>query len=708
MSSSIKVEPGEITFNAAKPGVLYVMTISVRNVTTTAQRIRLQGPKSGVFALNYIPAGVIAPGLDLRAEIECQIPPEMPETVFNDKIVAIMGNEKIDIPIRAIKPFAAIQFDHTVTLGNVFLNQLITKDLFFENTSDISGIVKFSLPRGSTMKLSANKLELKPFGSDGYRQFVRVSFESKELGTIREFVKVNVLGSVDEMHVDISAQVIEQQLTLLTENKQGLLENVQFGTIFYGETRKVVGMLVNAGPLPLSFSMKYDDEDESATNPQSDIESMYNKSLVVSPVDGIVKPFSTLPVAFNFEPVQYVPERGFSQQQLKENEEPRPVARNVKIDCLDLNQSIMVTMQGKAQTPLVSMTPSVLRFGDCPVNDRRDILITLVNKTRLPTTFEFPVVATFKFEPAHGKILGNETVSVIASFIPPQLGTFKTTIHVPIAGGLKRYDLKVLGEASLQGSKKIIVGGTDKLPNDFIPHRKFVNPEEEATARMEKRKIKEDKQLQVEADLRTLLINNSKPGFVIDSNVRPTLETLDPQTLPSVIDASKERDELYGTDPNVTRKNDPNMTVQHMQFLQHQQHKKIYNEFLQKSHYDREILDMAKSKKKLLEKGAIDFSDPFGVNMGIERGLEEPVLKIPPAVEPLWMTGAGGGPGNAKGRLPVDENRLIQKKYGSSPATQAELRDCSTELSADDLKLVTASHKVRECCLFLFFCLYDW
>ncbi len=192
------------------------------------------------------------------------------------------------------------------------------------------------------------------------------------------------------------------------------------------------------------------------------------------------------------------------------------------------------------------------------------------------------------------------------------------------------------------------------------------------------------------------------------NNLQSTLETLDPQTLPSVIDASKERDELYGTDSNVTRKNDPNMTLQHMQFLQHQQHKKIYNEFLQKSRYDREILDMAKSKKKLLEKGAIDFSDPFGVNMGIERGLEEPVLKIPPAVEPLWMTGAGGGPGNAKGRLPVDENRLIQKKYGSSPATQAELRDCSTELSADDLKLVTASHKVSECCLFLFFCLYDW
>ncbi len=34
------------------------------------------------------------------------------------------------------------------------------------------------------------------------------------------------------------------------------------------------------------------------------------------------------------------------------------------------------------------------------------------------------------------------------------------------------------------------------------------------------------------------------------------------------------------------------------------------------------------------------------------------------------------------------------KKWSSTPATQAELRDCSVSLSEDDQKLVTASHKV--------------
>jgi hypothetical protein len=46
--------------------------------------------------------------------------------------------------------------------------------------------------------------------------------------------------------------------------------------------------------------------------------------------------------------------------------------------------------------------------------------------------------------------------------------------------------------------------------------------------------------------------------------------------------------------------------------------------------------------------------------------------------------------------MPVDENRLIQKKFSDVPATQAEVKDCSTELSNDQLKQVTASHKILD------------
>lgn len=35
--------------------------------------------------------------------------------------------------------------------------------------------------------------------------------------------------------------------------------------------------------------------------------------------------------------------------------------------------------------------------------------------------------------------------------------------------------------------------------------------------------------------------------------------------------------------------------------------------------------------------GAPDRSDPMGVDMGMDRGLQEPTFKLPPSEEPLWL-----------------------------------------------------------------------
>ncbi len=74
------------------------------------------------------------------------------------------------------------------------------------------------------------------------------------------------------------------------------------------------------------------------------------------------------------------------------------------IECPEMNQKILVNMAGTAISPCLTYTPSTLRFGDCPVVDRRDILMTLTNKTKFATQFEFPIVATFKFNPTKGVI----------------------------------------------------------------------------------------------------------------------------------------------------------------------------------------------------------------------------------------------------------------------------------------------------------------
>lgn len=217
-SKNLRVEPGEIRFTNAIPGTLYVMTFSVRNLSKSAQRIRISAPKIGVFALNYIPLGPIASGLDLRAEIECQIPTSSQEFVYADSITVSMGDDKIDIPIYALKPFANIDFPKELSFGNIILKQSAIKDIVFRNKSDQPGVMKLSIGKGSRIRLSTNKLEFSATSSGDGRhvQTLKVALEGKELGPVREIIVCSLEGSMEEYRIDVSAHIIDQSLTLIT------------------------------------------------------------------------------------------------------------------------------------------------------------------------------------------------------------------------------------------------------------------------------------------------------------------------------------------------------------------------------------------------------------------------------------------------------------------------------------------------------------
>lgn len=729
----LQVDPKEIRFESVEAGVLYIMTFSIRNNTKVAQRIRIQPPHSGYFALNYIPSGAVAPGLDIRAEIECQLPIDNADIVFTDKIVATMGSYRVEIPIYASRPYANIKFKRAIDCGNIVLHQPLSVDMNFENIGAIPGSIKLSTAPDSYIKsLTPSRFELDVKGTVKCVQMVKVNVDAREPGSWRELVRVSIAGTIDDALIEISANFVEPKLTLLAQDAQGILESANFGTLFYGEAKTIKGFLINAGPLPLNFATVYEDDEEGESGeiPQTDeITAHYAKSLTIVPSDGLVKPFSQVEVEFHFKPQLFVPTKGFLKQQVEENKSSRVVTRKVSIDCTDVEQRISVNMQGTASAPLVTVSPSVLRFGDCPVNDRRDILISVVNKTKYPTSFEFPIIANFKFEPTRGHLHSLETVSVVASFLPPQLGRFKNAIKVSLANGLSFFEVHAIGSSADPGDRKKLLGGTNLLPDDFEKQRKFVNPEEEATARFEQQKALEYKTIQAQTTLRTSLkakIGNTSYLALPQLNQAPSpgtnaaLSTTAPGALETTaldataattpegdsqavgesalglenmsIASSLERDYMYGmTDKSIVKPLEQNHPM-----LVRRAHNRAYNDFLQQSHALRKEAQSKQRFQKSLKKGAIDFTDPFGVNMGIERGLEEPQLKVPIAGEPLWLANgaAAGGEGQGPLRLPVDENRLIVKKYNSTPATQAELRDCSAELTQDQMKLVVGSHKV--------------
>jgi hypothetical protein len=299
------------------------------------------------------------------------------------------------------------------------------------------------------------------------------------------------------------------------------------------------------------------------------------------------------------------------------------------------------------------------------------------------------------------------------------MGSFNLNASVNLAKGLGAVLLKLYGEASSLGPKKVLITGTDKLPDNFAVQYKFVDPEAAAEVRVEKRQTQATQALQLDSSLR-VLVNKTRKGTTgmvdLTKGVDMSEKKLDESLLQlqqhsSLLDVSQDRDEIYDLDNHDTRfaktkchsQSATNLaTDEQVMFEQRREHNRKYNAFLQRSQAQRELHRLAETKLRALAKGAIDFGDPDSINMGMERNLDEPALHIPPAEEPLWLASTTHANARANAiagcsgpsKLVIDDNRLIQKKYSSSPKTQAEGRDCSVELSPHQLKQVISSHKV--------------
>jgi hypothetical protein len=246
-----------------------------------------------------------------------------------------------------------------------------------------------------------------------------------------------------------------------------------------------------------------------------------------------------------------------------------------------------------------------------------------------------------------------------------------------VSNGLQMLDLQLSGDANEVGTRKTLVGGLHTTPLDFEEKHKFVNP---ATVDAEIKEQQETK-LRKQLDKTRSLLRADDPMSGLRIKEREGL---------SISTGSLTREAIYGQVEDVSKTGIPGEN--HPLTLK-RQHDAVYNTYLQSQHLQRVMTKKLAQQKLLTMRGGIDRSDPFGVDMGMERSLEEPRLPLPKADTELWLASKTGRGTDGKGRLPFDENRLIQRKYSDTPSTQAELRDCTAELSGEELKLVHSAQK---------------
>jgi hypothetical protein len=671
----LDVEPSRLHFESVQPGILYVMTMSIRNVSQTAQRIRIKAPKSGFFALNYIPSGVVSPGLDIRAQIECQLPEGSTDLEYLDTITVVMGENELIVPIVATKKVADVVFDSLLNFGFVAKGHKATHTVLFTNRGEVAGGIKFN--SSPFLTFQPPRLRLAP----NEKQSVTVTLGGVDVGVFREVAEVLIEGSLTKGMLDVSAHCVPQVLSLLKSNGGGIVEEINFGALFYGETRQIGAFIVNSGPQQLSFSALCIDEDARLPSrgktpaPDDDLGGGSEKNaLVFFPSEGVIKPFSQLPVTISFSPEMPTPDTGFKLEFMSALKESQAVMKKAVVESIETGQRLVVDVTGSVSLADVTLSPNVLKFGSCPANDRRDILVELTNNSVSAVPFSFSTHAQYRVSPQEGVLDPHQSRTVIATFHPGQLGVFKATLKMSISNGLQVLELAVSGEANETGLRKTLVGGLHASPQDFQDNYKFVNP---AAVEAE---IKEQQERKLKKQL-------DKTRSLMKTEVSINRE----RELGSISTGSMTREAIYGQVEDVSNTGIPG--DMHPLTLK-RQHDAVYNTYLQSQHLQRTEARKAAVQKSLTMRGGIDRSDPFGVDMGMDRGLNEPKLTVPKADSELWLASKAPRGTDGKGRLPFDENRLIQRKYSDTPSTQAELRDCTAELSAEDLKLVHAAQKV--------------
>lgn len=103
-----------------------------------------------------------------------------------------------------------------------------------------------------------------------------------------------------------------------------------------------------------------------------------------------------------------------------------------------LGSRVEVALLGTALPVLLSISPSpVFKFGDCPVGNQINALCTVNNESAsLPVTFSLHSTAHFHSSPSQEHINPGQSVDVLLSFRPNQMGTFKPVVPLEVLGGV--------------------------------------------------------------------------------------------------------------------------------------------------------------------------------------------------------------------------------------------------------------------------------
>ena len=268
---------------------------------------------------------------------------------------------------------------------------------------------------------------------------------------------------------------MEQHLSIVFEEGGGQKSSLNFGTLYMGQRREYPAFLVNNGPQPANFNLRFLnglknlDEDypetaDSFISPAQAGKELTDRVLTAEPLSGVVAPYSQVPITFICRTKKHEKKGGFSDNinkgstqdsrvnaavalEEKFSVKPEDYATLAVVNFKNIkHDDLKVQMMARACYPEVKISKQQIHFGECAANERRDYVLTVTNKNEdLALDFKFTQAASFKAVPNRGKLLPGSEHTINLSFEPKNLGNINQDMILEVLGGVYRIPLKLSG-----------------------------------------------------------------------------------------------------------------------------------------------------------------------------------------------------------------------------------------------------------------------
>eukprot|EP01049_Picozoa_sp_SAG25_P000345 SAG25_NODE_11_length_28117_cov_24.264901_6_plen_2767_part_00 len=622
---------------------LYMLRINVKNVHHNAHRVKIVPPETSDFKLLYVPGAPLAPGLEVSAEIEFRA---REARDYHDCIRVESDDDSIEVPLHAFFPRPELELDSFVDFGMVALGASNMVDVELRNVGSRPANFTIQYDESLPLRITPRSGVLSEQSLQNSAQCLSVEFIGDDVGPFRAPAQVIVEGNDQPRMMDINANVMEQTVDFVLPDGGGIINTVDFGSIFCGQAKTVNALLVNNGPQLATFALRTASQSDGTPDgegsddplaPRDEWERMEanrnsTEVMVVRPSNGVIQPFSKVAVKFTFQPPSTpAPQKGFNATLADEaDDDVTEVMMNTKVIVKQTGQELSIPLKGRAVRLNVVASHNEFNFGAVPVNEHGDLMFSLKNEnTELPVNFAFNRVANFRLRPASGCLLPLQATDVYVTFAPAQLGEHEGAVMVNIHDGLKELPIKVKGYAPSIGQKKRLIGGIDKTDVDFAPKLNFVELDENGQPISE--------------------LNRFTAGTVGEGSSVAFLSRHD-----QALEYSQSVEDVR----------------------RHFEHKQSWNQYLSNTRLVREQVTIKRAK----EEKAVD----IGLVPG--HGLRGPVPALPRDAmdEELWLNKPLGAP-PVSPQIIFDEDRLIKKKFKPAPKSAQEIHDCSTPLNPEDL-----------------------